>query len=180
MCHLHKEAAQTLQRLHAMLFLQVADRFHEFVALQRTCLIETPSWLEWAFGSFKYIWRLQDLNWTGPFSWLEICNLEPNPCDPMGRSFSQLSISHTSTEGPKGPHCGFGWGEMAAHSRRSKTQVASSLSQLCQIFRLNLEDIYFGNLPALFLCCWLFFSQSCACILGENNVSIDESQWCHG
>lgn len=43
MCHLHKEAAQTLQRLHAMLFLQVADRFHEFVALQRTCLIETPS-----------------------------------------------------------------------------------------------------------------------------------------
>ena len=32
MCHLHKEAAQTLQRLHAMLFLQVADRFHEFVA----------------------------------------------------------------------------------------------------------------------------------------------------
>lgn len=103
MCNLHKEAAQTLQRLHAMLFLQVADRFHEFVALQRTCLIETPSWLEWAFGSFKYIWRLQDLNWTGQFSWLEFAILKPTLAIQWAGHFLSWAFPIHPLRGPRVP-----------------------------------------------------------------------------
>ena len=110
MCDLHKGAVRTLKRLYAMLFLQVADRLHD--------------WNEhlghlYIFEGFKI--------WIELGQFHGICNLGNQPLRSNGQVIFSAEHFPYIHWGAQGSPLWFRLGEMASHSWRSKTQVASSL-----------------------------------------------------